>query len=381
MSLILTAQQESLRLRAREFAEAEVRPRVREMVESNAFQRDLYRRCGELGFWRLNVPVEHGGDGKGLTEASIVLHELARVSPALALSVEIGMVSLPLLVTAPARKYAEDVMNGAIVIAAGSSDPSGQNNSAEWDVFAREDGDDYVLNGTRLYVTNAEACDLFSVSGLDENRRMMKFYVRKSECRGFETLGADLKHGMAGTGGGTITLTDCRVPKEMTAAFAIGTSPYYYYYYYVYCLCVAQALGCMEGIFEQTCGYLSSRTSGFAPLVDLQSVSHKLAAMRLQIEMARSLVYDATTMYDEALADGGPESLDAWSLKAEAAKICVSRIAAEVTTECMILHGGRGYHDPELHHYVGDALTYRIMDMTNEIHLDNVARLMGLTAG
>jgi glutaryl-CoA dehydrogenase (non-decarboxylating) len=377
MSLVPTEEQQLLRSTVQTFAETEVRPRVPEMTATNAFPRDLYKRCGELGLWRRNVPVDRGGTGGGLTEACIVMEELARVSPALALSVEIGIVSLPMLMATNAAVYAEGIMSGDMVIAAGSTDPKGQNNAAEWDVFAREEEDTYVLNGTRLYVTNASDCDLFSVSGLDEGRRMKKFYVPTKDVRGVKVDQVHGKYGMAGSGSGTITLENCRVPKEMSASFKVGTSAYYYY---VYCLCAAEALGCMEGLFDQTCRHVKSRTSNFAPLASMQAINHKLVKLKLKIEMARSLVYDASTMYDEALADGSTERLDEWSLKAEAAKVCVSEIATEVTTECVVLHGGMGYHDVALHHFAGDALCYRIMDMTNEMHFDNVARTIGLTA-
>ncbi len=334
MSLVFTEEQELIRQTVREFAEEEVRPRVADMVKTNQFPRDLYKRCGDLGFWRLVVPEDLGGAGKGLTEACIVMEELARVSPALSLSlsVEIGLVSLPALIKTPAVKYAEGLMSGDIVIGAGSTDPKGQSNSEEWDVFARRDGNEWVLNGTRLYVTN----------------------------------------------GGTIVLKDCRVPEEMTSLFKIGTSAYYYY---VYCLCAAEALGCMEGLWEETVEFTKMRTHDFKPIASMQAVSHKLVQMKLkmEMEMARSLIYDATTMYDEYLADGSTERLNEWSIKAGAAKICVSELAADITTECLILHGGLGYHSPELHHFVGDALDYCIMDRTNEIHLDDIAKTLGIT--
>jgi alkylation response protein AidB-like acyl-CoA dehydrogenase len=378
MSLLPTDQQLALRERVRHFAQSEVAPRISEVTETERFPRDLYQRCGELGFWRLNVPPENGGEGGGLTEACIVMEELARVSPALSLSVEIGIVSLPMLLTTGAARYAEAVMSGDLVIAAGSTDPKGQNNSAEWDIFAREEGDDYLLNGTRLFVTNAQECDLFSVSGLDESRRMRKFYVPVREVEGVTIKPAHGKYGMAGSGSGTIKLTNCRIPKGLSATFAIGTSAYYYY---VYCLCAAEALGCMQGAFDLTIERVKSRRSNFTPLAELQAIAHKVSRLALRIEMARSLVYDAATMYDAALADGSTEALEAWSLKAEAAKVCVSEIANDVTTACVVLHGGLGYHDRRIHHFAGDALCYRIMDMTNEIHLDNVARTLGLLQG
>lgn len=378
MSLVFTEEQELIRQTVREFAEEEVRPRVADMVKTNQFPRDLYKRCGDLGFWRLVVPEDLGGAGKGLTEACIVMEELARVSPALSLSlsVEIGLVSLPALIKTPAVKYAEGLMSGDIVIGAGSTDPKGQSNSEEWDVFARRDGNEWVLNGTRLYVTNGGACDLFSVSGLDEDRKMRKFYVMKKDVTGFDNSQVDWKYGMAGTAGGTIVLKDCRVPEEMTSLFKIGTSAYYYY---VYCLCAAEALGCMEGLWEETVEFTKMRTHDFKPIASMQAVSHKLVQMKLKMEMARSLIYDATTMYDEYLADGSTERLNEWSIKAGAAKICVSELAADITTECLILHGGLGYHSPELHHFVGDALDYCIMDRTNEIHLDDIAKTLGIT--
>lgn len=375
MSLIFTEEQNLIRQTVREFAENEVRPRVVDMVKTNQFPRDLYKRCGELGFWRLNIPVENGGAGMGMVEANIVMEELARVSPALALSVEIGIVGFPLLPGTAMEQYLEPLMSGDLVICGAASDPKGQSNQAEWTPMAVSDGDDYILNGTKCYVTNAAGVDVAGVNCLTDEGEIRKIFVFKEMCPGIDNSQIDQKYGMAGTGGGTLVFKDCRVPKALSVPTAIGTSVYYYT---IYAACAAEALGCAEGIFEKAVEFCKLRTHDFKPLSEMQAVRHKLAQMKAKLEVARSAVYDVSFTYDAIKESGDQKQLDEWAIKAESIKVWVSEMAVDIATECCILHGGMGYHDPAIHHYVGDSLCYTIMDLTNEIHYDNMARLMGL---
>jgi len=377
MSLLFNEEQILLRNTVREFAENEVAPRMPEILKTNEFPRNLYKRAGELGFWRLNIPEKHGGFGKGMVETCIVMEELAKVSPAMSLVVEIGIVDIPLLLEEPALyKYLEPCMSGDKILSGAATDPKGQSNSAEWEPLAVKDGNEWVLNGTRLYNTN-NLSDIHMTLGLTQDREMKAFFIEKG-TPGYDNSRVDLKYGMAGSGGGTTIYKDCRIPLEMACNVGIGDSQFYYR---IYNNCAAEALGCAEGILEKTIKFCKLRTHDFKPLTSLQVVSQKLGYLRTLVEVAHSAVYDAATMFDELCKNHDPELERAWAIKAESIKLFVSETAVKVATECIKLHGGMGYHNPELHHYVGDAMCYCIMDLSNDIHWDNLALLMGLTEG
>ncbi|HWQ74456.1 MAG TPA: acyl-CoA dehydrogenase family protein [Syntrophomonas sp.] len=379
MILHLNEEQKLLQQTVREFAEKELGPRVPQMLATNELPLDLYKRVGELGFWRVNVPVELGGAGLGQTGLCIVLEELARVSPAFGLTCEIPLVSLPIILQEEAliKKYLEKVMNGDLVMCYAATDPKGLPNAAEWDVTFTKDGDGYRVNGTKMYVTNNSHAGLSLVVGLDEKREQAVAFV-EGDMPGHIHNDVATKIGMAGTGGGTCHYNNVYIPAENLTWYIPEGGTTSDSFYSVYNGCAAEALGCMKGIFQKTVEYCKNRTNNFKPLTDMQAVSYKLAEMQTIIEMCDSMVYGAAQLCDAYNASGDPELEAAWHLKSESVKVRVSEFGMSVATECLKLHGGLGYHDPNIYHYLGDSLDYAIMDLTNEIHFASISDLMGL---
>lgn len=373
MSLVFTDEQLMVQNTVRTFAQTEVAEKMPELLK-NGWSRELYSRVGELGFWRLPIPEEFGGLGKGMVESCMVMEELAKVSPGVALQVEIGINDFAQLLDfpAPRDKYLEGLMSGELVHSAIGTETVGQNNVPEWPTTIVRDGDEFIINAHKLYGTNQKWGDVCMLVAVDEDRNCWYVWV-EGDTPGFTHDHVYKKLGMAGSGGGYADFKDCRVPVEMAIPSSVGADEQYFIFY---AHCAAEALGCMEGIFERAVDFCKVRTSNFKPVAELQGVRYKLAALKMQIEACHSMVYDMATLYDEYKATGDQQALKAFMTKSLAAKIFVSKTGVEVSAECMRLHGGLGYHDPNIAHFVGDSLGYMIMDISDDIHYGNLANLI-----
>ena len=216
MSFFLNEDMELLQESAREYAEKFVAPRVAEMEQTNKFPRDLYLKAGELGFLGLIVPEKIGGSGLGLTAVGVVTEEIAKISPAFAISYYVDSCMSSYLMESPNRvellkKYLPGVMTGWTVMGAGITPPQGSTNLSEWPLMAVKDGDEWVLNGSKLYVTNTSQSDLVAFLGMTEEREMRCFFVETSDP-GLDDSRVETKLGLNGNCSGSYFLTDVRVP-------------------------------------------------------------------------------------------------------------------------------------------------------------------------
>lgn len=370
MSRFLNEDQVMIQKMAREFAQTEVRAKAMEIDTTNRVPRELYERLGELEFLGVLLPEEVGGTNAGLTTAAIIIEEIAKESPTLALSTYVRMAMATYFLEAPtmdlANKYLPDLISGKKVIAGAFTAPTGSTNFAEWPVLARKDGNDWILNGTKLYVTNTEAADVVIAIGFTDEYDVGCFVVEKGNP-GMEDSHVERKMGMNGNCSGTYVFSDCRIPgdhffvKHLGGPEMIGMGN---------ALCAATALGCMEGAWERTVEFTKVRTRSHEPIITKQVVSHRLARMWGQIESGRSLVYDAVRCADE----GRPEA----KILINTSKYLLSEMSVDVTKQCCWLHGGMGYcEDPGIARYMRDAMGTAHADCTPDQHVETVAALLG----
>lgn len=359
----------------RDFAEKEVEPRMQEILDSPFVPRDLYKRCGELGFFRVLVPKEHGGDGKGLIEATIIHEELSRVCPTFGLTVMCAIPASVAILQAPAvaDKYLEAVMNGDCVINGAVTDPAGHTNVSEWPVMAVKDGNEWVLNGTKLYASSAYSGDLHMAYGLDEERNMRVFCF-PNDTEGFDhsALYED-KFGMHASGGAAVVYNNVRVPDEMQFKQAVGTSAFYYNLYVV---CTAIGLGCAWGLVDKVTEYSKTRTANFEPLISMQYIYQKLARMHTQIECYRTFMYDAASQLDS----GDPDMVTHGCLTGQMCKALIPDECFKIVTDAMNIFAGYGFHNEEIFHYYQDVISAGIMDLPTDFQLEGVAGLLGFTS-
>lgn len=369
MSRFLSEEQELMRKIAREFAQTEVRERAMEIDRSNAFPRDLHKRCGELGFLGVLLPESAGGIDAGVTTAAVICEEIAKESTAFAISLFVSMAMPAYLLEAPtsdlAEKYLPGLVSGDKVCCGALTFPVGSTNFAEWGVFGKRDGNDWILNGTKLYVTNTNASDVIIVIGFTEDYQVGCWVLEKG-TPGLEDSHIERKMGANGNCSGTYVFSNCRVPNshffvKQLGGIGVGNA-----------LCAATALGCAEGAFEKTIEYTKVRTRAGKPLATKQVVAHRLARMHGQIEAGRSLLYDALRLADE----GRPEDA---KILINTSKYMLGDMAVDITLQCVQLHGGMGYcEDTGIARYMRDAVGTTIADCTPDQHVETIAALLGL---
>ncbi len=378
MSFFLNEDMELLQESAREYAEKFVAPRVAEMEQTNRFPRDLYLKAGELGFLGLIVPEKIGGSGLGLTAVGVVTEEIAKVSPAFAISYYVDSCMSSYLMESPNRvellkKYLPGVMTGWTVMGAGITPPQGSTNLTEWPLMAVKDGDEWVLNGSKLYVTNTSQSDLVAFLGMTEDREMRCFFVETSDP-GLDDSRVETKLGLNGNCSGSYFLTDVRVPdscsfpKNPLDGMGPGNA-----------LCACVALGCAEAAFAKTMEFIKERTHDSEPIAKRQVVAHRMARMWGEIEKCRAIIFEALGTADKVIATGDKVLGAKAKALISTAKYSTCEMAVDVTKQCIWLHGGLGIvEETGLARYFRDAQTLAIADGTPDLHVESVAHVIGV---
>jgi glutaryl-CoA dehydrogenase (non-decarboxylating) len=363
---MLTPDQTELRQRVRKFARETLGPRRLEAFENPPFLMEMNRLLGEADILRTVIPKSFGGAEMGTMGGVLVVEELARECPAVAIG------SLNLLKNSVAtERWLAGAVAGEITLAVASSDPVGLANYAEQPEIAKRDGDDYVLNGVRYYSTQGVFADVVGVAGLFEDDMHM-FWVDTRQTG--VTVTPMPKMGM-GAPWGRFELENVRVPselvndlsalvkdRELVNVTGAGKASTHFI--------TALSLGIAEGVWEKTDLFLRERTVGGEPLASMQALQHKLVHMRQNIEAGRSMLYDAAQLVDAGQGD---------SILDHLVKPFVSEMAVDVAKECVTLHGGRGYlRSAGIEIYLRDAIGCLIGESTTDMHYSTVANIMNL---
>ena len=373
MSRILSDEQNELRARTRAFARDVVGPRRLEAYENPPFLMEMNRLVGAEGLHRVMVPKALGGAEMGTMGGVLVIEELARECPAVAISTMNQMLTPLVMLMNPAatERWFEGVLDGTINVTVAFTDPVGIVNYAEHPDVATRDGDDYVVNGVRQFATQAIFADVIALGGLFEGD-MRLFYIERGQP-GVEVT--PLPKMGVGAPWGRIELTDVRVPAQLSTDMSVmvkdrqlvsvkgeGAASTHF-------IC-AFSLGLADGVWEKTDAYLRERTARGQPLAAMQGLQYKLVGMKQNIEAGRSMLYDAAQLVDAGKADAILDHL---------IKPFVCEMAVDVARECVSLHGGRGYlRSAGIEVYLRDAIGGMIGEMTSEMHYSTVANLMDL---
>lgn len=373
LSRILTPEQIELRGKVRAFARETVGPRRLEAYENPAFLKEMNRLMGEAGILRTFAPKSLGGDEMGVMAFAIVMEELSRESPAVAMSAMIQMNIPANMVKTPAvaDRWARRALAGETTVSFASTDPVGYANYTEHPDIGRREDDEFVLNGVRKFAGQGTFADVLGISGLVDGN-MHLFWV-PADSPGLQVSPMP-KMGI-GAPWARVELNDVRVPAEyvrdmsvlvkdrqlvdVTGASKISTHPI-----------SAMALGIAEGVWEKTDAFLRERTVRNEPLASMQALQHKLVRMRQNIEAGRSMLYDATQLVDAGQGDAVLDHL---------LKPFLTEMAVDVATTCMTLHGGRGYQRSEgIEIYLRDAAGLLIGDCTTDMHYSTVASILNM---
>lgn len=378
MSYLFNEDQKMIQKIAREFAQTEVRAAAQEIEETGKFPRELYKKAAEQGFTGLLIPEQAGGTGAGMSACASVIEEIAKESPAFALSLYVSVAIPTYLFEAPnaqqlCAEYLPGLLSGDLVFSAPITFPVGCTNFTEWPVFAKKDGDEWVLNGTKLYATNTGAADVAIAVGPADDGKVYAFIVN-TDNPGVEDSHVENKIGVNGNCSGTYVFSDCRVPadhvfqKNLGGGIGAGNA-----------FCAAAALGCAEGALDKTIEFAKVRTRAGKPIVNLQVVAHRIARMSGSIEQARALIYEALLLGDLALLHKDNSNEAEIKRLVNTAKFTTCEMAIDVAKQCIWMFGGLGVvKETGVEHYLRDAECLAVADGTPDQHVETVAALMGL---
>ncbi|MFC1828616.1 acyl-CoA dehydrogenase family protein [Thermodesulfobacteriota bacterium] len=335
-----TEEQEMFRKAAREFAEATVAPRVPEMEETGKFSDELVKALGEAEMMALTIPETFGGLGLGYTTRMIAVEEISKVSVAVGMMLQVCALGIEPIIKfgtdaqkekyLPAMARGERIGTTAVTEATGGSDPTGIRTTYQ------KEGNDYVLNGRKCFITNSHIGDTITVLAKDsENPKAFSTFVVEKGMEGFRPTREEHKLGMKGCNTGEMAFENCRVPAEnligeegkgmrvaLGAIGDVGRGGM-----------VGCALGLQAACLEASVKFANERILYGKPISNLQTIQNKLADMKIDLEAGRLLGYRAASMQDKGMRS---------SNEFAAAKYFTTEAAQRAAKMAVDIHGGYG---------------------------------------
>ena len=364
-----------LRDSVRNFAEIELAPIASEIDRNAVFPLDVIKKMGKLNYFGLQVPKDFGGVAMDSVSASIVIEEISRVCAAVGLCIAVhnGVAIYPFLQFANAeqkKRYLPKLASGEFIGAFSLTEANAGSDSASVETTAIKKKDGYVLNGTKIFVTNGGVCDLaliFALTGFEPGRPQSSVFIVESNYAGF--LRGELEDlcGMRANPVSSLFLEDCCVPEKnllgkIGDGMKIGLSTLDTGRIGI----AAQALGIAQGAFEAAVKYAKERQQFKKPIASLQTIQNYIADMATEITAARLLLYRACSLKDEKAPFGCEASM---------AKLYCSSVASKVTSLAVQIHGGYGYSkEYDVERYFRDAKVTEIYEGTSEIQRLVIAR-------
>ncbi|ADU51368.1 butyryl-CoA dehydrogenase [Thermaerobacter marianensis DSM 12885] len=377
---------EEIRAAVREFAQRELAPRAAAYDESGEFPWENVRKLAEHGYLGMMIPEAYGGGGMDTLAHAICLEEVARACAATAVVMDVHNSLVGELIN---RWASEDMKARWLpVLARGDrlgafclTEPDAGSDAAALKTTAVRDGDHYVLNGRKTFISNGGVAEIYVVFAVTDpaagSRGISAFLVEKG-TPGLSFGKPFKKMGIRASSTTDVILEQVRVP----ASHLIGREGQGY----KIALATldngrvgigAQAVGIAQAALDRAVAYASQRRQFGRPIGSFQGIQFKLADMATQIEAARLLVYRAAVLYDESVRTGRRASKEI-----AMAKLFASEVAMQVTTEAVQIHGGYGYlQDFEVERLMRDAKITQIYEGTSEVQRMVIARALLAEAG
>ena len=377
MDFGLSKKHEMARSLFKEFAENEVKPLAQEVDETEKFPRATVDKMAKYGFLGIPVPKELGGQGCDILTYAMCVEELSKVcgTTGVIVSAHTSLCVDPILtVGTPEQKakYVPDLASGKKLGAFGLTEPMAGTDAQGQQTKAVLDGDEWVLNGSKCFITNGKEADVYiiiAVTGVVEvkgrKKKEISAFIVEKGTPGFTFGTKEKKMGIRGSATYELIFTDCRIPKEnllgkQGKGFNIA----------MHTLdggrigIAAQALGLAEGALETTIAYVKERKQFGRSIAQFQNTQFQLADMATKVKAAQLMVYRAALKKDEYQA-GAKVS---YSVEAAMAKLYAAEVAMEVTTKCVQLHGGYGYiREYDVERMMRDAKITEIYEGTSEV--------------
>ena len=376
LSFAFTEEQDEFRRSVRQLVEDKIAPRAAEIDEADEYPWDIDELLVKNGFSGVSYPEEYGGAGGGAVELCILVEEISRASAGVALIPAVNKLgAIPVLLAGSndmKKQISTGITNGDHRMSYCLTEPGSGSDAAAMKSRAVQDGDSWVLNGAKRFITGAGASDLytyFAVTdlGAPKGKNITCFLV-SSEMDGFSLGRKEDKMGIRGSPTREVILENVRVPAEniigdVNAGFQIAMRTLDFSRPTV----AAQALGIAQGAFDYAVAYCNERQQFGKPIATFQGMQFMFADMAMKIETARMAVYRAAVA-----VDSDDPNVSYW---AAIAKCYASDTAMEVTTNCVQALGGYGYvKEYPVERFMRDAKITQIYEGTNQIQRVVLAR-------
>ena len=380
MDFTRSKQQQMVQKMYREFAENEVKPLAKKVDAEEYFPTETVEKMGKLGMMGIYFPTSVGGAGGDVLSYVMAVEELSKVcgTTGVIVSAHTSLCAAPIYENGTPEqkaKYLPKLCSGEWLGAFGLTEPGAGTDAQGQQTIAKEDGDYWVLNGSKIFITNAGFADVFIVIAVTDNvldkrgrpTKLCSAFIVERTDPGFSVGKAEDKMGIRGSSTCELIFEDCRIPKDrmlgvrgkgFQLAMAtldggrIGIA--------------SQALGIAEGALEETVAYVKERKQFGRSISAFQNTQFELAEMKARVEAAKYLVYAAALKKQQAM-DGAKVR---YSVEAAQAKLIAARTASDVTRRCLQLFGGYGYtRDYPIERMMRDAKITEIYEGTSEVQM------------
>jgi len=379
LDFALTSEQKLFEKTVHEFCEKEIKPLAKKIDREEYFPWELYKKMGKMGLMGMTVPRKYGGAGIDRVSYMIALEEISRVCGSTGIVIEahnsLGVGHIFEKGTEEQRKkYLPKLTSGKAVAAWALSEPNAGSDAASIQTTAVLDGDEWVLNGNKQFITSGNIAEVVTVMAKTDKEKGAKgisAFIVEKDTPGFKAGQLEDKLGLRGSRTAELILEDCRLPKknllgEKDMGFigamnildrgrtAIG----------------AMAVGIARGALEESIGYAKQRQQFGKPIGKNQAIQWMIADMATEIDAARLLVYRAAYLEDKNVP---------FSIEASMAKLFGSEIAMRATVKAIQIHGGYGYmRDLPLERFYRDVKLCEIGEGTSEVQRMVIAKRLGL---
>ena len=374
----LTEEQQMIKKMIREFAVGEVAPGAIDRDRTKKFPLDIFKKLSEMGMMGLPFPEKYEGGASDTISFAIVTEELSRACASTGITysahISLGGAPINLFGTDEQKsKYLTPICTGESLGAFGLTEPNAGSDAGGTQTIAKEDGDDFVITGSKVFITNASYAKnlaITAITGMNDGKKEISAIIVPTDAEGFTVIDNYEKMGLNASNTTELVLENVRVPKEnLLGARGSGFQQFLVTLDGGRIGIGAMAVGIAQAAYDRALQYSKERKQFGKTLSEFQVTQFKLADMAMKIELARNMVYKAAWLKDQ---------LRPFSKEAAMCKLYASEIAMEVADEAVQIHGGYGYmKEYEVERFMRDAKLLEIGEGTSEVQRMVIARLIG----
>ncbi len=366
MGYIISEEAQDILKDVKKFCDKEIRDKVKEFDITGEFPKELYKKAGEQGYTALEVPGKYGGMGLSRTDIAAIVEEVAKADAGLAVGVfGTGLALKPLIISGNEellQRACEIALDGGLAAFA-VTEPEAGSDAAAGKTTALKDGDSYILNGRKCFITNGAYSDFYCITAMTDKSKgvngISMFYVEKGTS-GLSFGNDEDKMGLRTSNTCDVILDNCKIPaKNLIGKEGEGLKIALKTLDQARAFVACMAVGIAQRAMEEAIAYTKTREQFKKPIIKNQAMLFKIADMRIGIETARAMTANALNKMDMGLD---------YSVDSAIAKCYASDVAVRVTTEAIQAFGGYGYsREYPVEKLLRDAKIFQIFEGTNEI--------------